>query len=167
MGPLLLKYEFLPGGLSSPAFKCGFLAYWDRMFSHLLSALNFSCQRVMGPLNLYLSSIQSVWNIIRIYKQYKSVYCVSPCSETILHLLKAKTILLLSPCMAYSGKLNGEWINVISTLASGESLQLQRKLLVLQAWSYRSTVECTGRVLEQLRSLEKQLKVWLGSRGLW
>lgn len=88
-------------------------------------------------------------------------------SETILQLLKAKTILLLSPCMAYSGKLNGEWFNVINTLASGKSSQLQHELLVLQAWSYLSTVECTGRVLGQLRSLQKQLKVWLGSLGLW
>uniref|UniRef100_A0A8C4GVG9 UNC93-like protein MFSD11 n=1 Tax=Dicentrarchus labrax TaxID=13489 RepID=A0A8C4GVG9_DICLA len=36
-------------------------------------------------------------------RQFRSVYCLSSCSETILQLLKAKTILLLSPCMAYSG----------------------------------------------------------------
>lgn len=40
-------------------------------------------------------------------------YCVF-CSETILHLLKDTTILLLSPCMAYSGKLNWKWVIVVN-----------------------------------------------------
>lgn len=60
--------------------------------------------------------------------------------------------------MAYSGKSNGEYVHVMSILASSEGLQLQHELLVLQAWSYLSTVECMGRVLEQQHSLEKQLK---------
>lgn len=91
-------------------------------------------------------------------RKFKSVYRVFFCSETILQLLKAKTIVLLSPCMAYSGKSNGEYIIVMNVLASGEGLQLLHEILVPQAWSYLSTVECTGRVLEQLRSLEEQLK---------
>lgn len=47
--------------------------------------------------------------------------------------------------MAYSGKPNRERNNVISILASSEGWQLQHELLVLQAWSYLSTVECMGR----------------------
>lgn len=52
------------------------------------------------------------------------MHCVSSCSETILRLVKDKTILLLSPCMAYSGKSNGDRINIVSVLASS------------WAWSY-------------------------------
>ena len=43
----------------SPAFKHFFFfcLIETEYFPHLLSALNFSCQRVMGPLHFYLSAI--------------------------------------------------------------------------------------------------------------
>uniref|UniRef100_A0A8C4NJE3 UNC93-like protein MFSD11 n=1 Tax=Dicentrarchus labrax TaxID=13489 RepID=A0A8C4NJE3_DICLA len=59
------------------------------------------CSMLFGNLYIYFD-----WNgrtEISGRVKPESVYCLSSCSETILQLLKAKTILLLSPCMAYSG----------------------------------------------------------------
>uniref|UniRef100_A0A671UEW5 UNC93-like protein MFSD11 n=1 Tax=Sparus aurata TaxID=8175 RepID=A0A671UEW5_SPAAU len=52
------------------------------------------CSMLFGNLYIYFD-----WN----GRTEISVHCVSSCSETILRLVKDKTILLLSPCMAYSG----------------------------------------------------------------
>lgn len=89
---------------------------------------------------------------------YQPVYCVSSISETIVQLLQTKTMLILSPCMAYSGKPNGESMNVETVVVSSDSLQLQLALLIPQAWSSPSTAACTGHVSELLHILEKQPK---------
>ena len=87
------------------------------------------------------------------------MYCVSSRSETILQLVKDKTILLLSPCMAYSGESNGGRINIVSVLASS------------WAWSYsvNSLFSRPGAIVLQ-RSVwdvyRSDFRVWRGSQRL-